>query len=294
MDLDSESAKKLIARIGDVFEGLPTELRKAAEYVMANPNEVAFRSMRSIALAAKVSPSTMVRLARLLDLRGFDELRAAFQVQLETRDPSFMVRARKLRESSAKSHWLDNIHSLIQEELSSINACILDLDDQKLEDVGAMLGTARRIFVVGMRGMYPAAFFFHYSASMFSEKTVLVDGSGGTSLDQIRAVTAKDVVLVFTCNPYPVAVVETLRFVLQREAKVVAVTDSPLSPAVRGASLVFNVRPTRQSLLSSAAANVLASHVLAAVFLAASGKRAVAAIRGTEQYFSALGVYKKP
>ena len=186
MDLDSESAKKLIARIGDTFEALPVELKKAAEYVMSNPNEVAFRSMRSIALAAKVSPSTMVRLARALKLDGFDDLRAAFQVQLEARNPPFTARARKLRASSARSHWLDRVHALIDEEVASIHAYVHDLDDRKLEKVGAMLTVARRVYVVGLRGMYPAAFFFHYSAAMFSEKTVLVDGGGGTVVDAIR------------------------------------------------------------------------------------------------------------
>jgi DNA-binding MurR/RpiR family transcriptional regulator len=244
MDLDSESAKKLIARIGDTFEALPVELKKAAEYVMSNPNEVAFRSMRSIALAAKVSPSTMVRLARALKLDGFDDLRAAFQVQLEARNPPFTARARKLRASSARSHWLDRVHALIDEEVASIHAYVHDLDDRKLEKVGAMLTVARRVYVVGLRGMYPAAFFFHYSAAMFSEKTVLVDGGGGTVVDAIRGVNAKDVVLLFTCHPYPVVVTETLRFVHQRGAKVVAITDGPLSPAVRGASVVFTVRPT--------------------------------------------------
>jgi DNA-binding MurR/RpiR family transcriptional regulator len=292
MDLDAESARKVIARIGETFDALPSELRKAAEYVASNPNEVAFRSMRSIAQAAKVSPSTMVRLARALDLDGFDELRAAFQVQLETREPPFTARVRKLRASNAKSSWLDRVHALIEEEVASIHAYVHDLDDRDLDKVSRIFAAARRVYVVGLRGMYPAAFFFHYSATMFSEKTTLVDGSGGTFLDALRGVNAKDAVLLFTCHPYPAAVTDTLRFVHERRAKVVAVTDGALSPAARGASVVFNVRPTRKSLLSSAATNVLASHVLASVFLAACGKASVAAVNGTERYFAAFDVYR--
>jgi len=139
MALDSESAKKVIARIGNAFDELPAELKKAARYVTSNPNEVAFRSMRSVAIGAGVSPSTMVRLARAVGLDGFDDLRAAFQAQLETRNPPFMARARKLRASSAKSGWLDRIHGLVDEELASIHACVEDLDDRDLEKVGSLL-----------------------------------------------------------------------------------------------------------------------------------------------------------
>jgi len=293
MALDSESAKKVIARIGNAFDELPAELKKAARYVTSNPNEVAFRSMRSVAIGAGVSPSTMVRLARAVGLDGFDDLRAAFQAQLETRNPPFMARARKLRASSAKSGWLDRIHGLVDEELASIHACVEDLDDRDLEKVGSLLTAARRVYVVGLRGMYPAAFFFHYSATMFSGKTELVEGDGGTGLDAMRNIGSKDVALVFTCRPYPLAILRTLRFVQQRGAKLVAVTDGPLSPAVRAASVVLNVRPTKTGLLSSAAANVLVSHVLAAVFLAVSGKSSVAEIRSAEQHFAAFEVYSK-
>jgi DNA-binding MurR/RpiR family transcriptional regulator len=293
MDVDAESAKKVIARLGDAFDELPAELKKAARYVTSNPNEVAFRSMRSVATGAGVSPSTRVRLARAVGLEGFDDLRAAFQAQLQTRNPPFMARARKLRAPKGKSSWLDRIHGLIDEELASIHACVEDLDDRDMEKVGSLLTAARRIYVVGLRGMYPAAFFFHYSATMFSEKTELVDGAGGTGLDTMRNIGAKDVALVFTCHPYPLAILRTLRFVQERGAKLIAVTDGPLSPAVRGASVILNVRPTKTGLLSSAAANVLASHVLAAIFLAVSGKASVAAIRSTEEHFAAFEVYSK-
>jgi DNA-binding MurR/RpiR family transcriptional regulator len=293
MDLDPESAKKLIARIGDAFDELPAELKKAARYVTSNPSEVAFRSMRSVATGAGVSPSTMVRLARALGLDGFDELRAAFQMQLQTPDQPFLARSRNLRASNTKSKWTDRVHGLIDEELASIHAFVQDLDDRDLEKVGTMLTAARRVYVIGLRGMYPAAFFFHYSATMFSDKTALIDGSGGTSLDVMRTISAKDVALVFTCRPYPREILRALRFVHQRSAKLIAVTDGPLSPAVRAASVVFNVRPTKSSLLSSAAANVLVSRVLAAVFLVVSGKSSVAAIRSTDQHFAAFEVYSE-
>jgi DNA-binding MurR/RpiR family transcriptional regulator len=61
-------------------------MRKAARYVTDNRSEVAFRSMRSVAKSAGVSPPTMVRLAKSLGFEGFDQLRQAFQDQIEPRD----------------------------------------------------------------------------------------------------------------------------------------------------------------------------------------------------------------
>jgi DNA-binding MurR/RpiR family transcriptional regulator len=292
MSLDFKSAEKLISSIAHAFERLPAELKKAARYITANPTEVAFRSMRGVATDAGVSPATMVRLAKTLKLKGYDELREAFQVRLQARPSSVLARAREAGATHSGTRWVQGIHRVIDEELASVHTCIEDLKDRELEQAAGLLTAARRVYVMGLRGIYPAAFFFHYAATMFTDKTVLVDGSGGTYLDVLRGMEAKDVALVFTCRPYPRDVVRALRFIDKRRAKIIAVTDGVLSPAARVATLTFNVRPTSSGLLSSAAANVLVSRVLSAAFLAASGRASVETLRRTDDQFSAFAVYE--
>lgn len=292
MGIDAKSAEKLISRISETFDELPSELKKAARYVTSNPSEVAFRSMRTVATTAGVSPATMVRLAKALGVRSFEELREAFQIQIQARPPSFLARAREFRAMHSKSKWIGRIHRVLNEELSSIQSCVEDLTDQDLETIGGMFTSARRIYVMGLRGMYPAAFFFHYSAAMFSEKTVLVAGDGGTYLDAMRGMGPRDVAVIFTCRPYPRETVRAVRFAHQRNVKLVAVTDGPLSPVARSASVIINVKPIQSNLLSSAAANVLVSRVLAAVFLSVCDKSSVATIRNTDQHFAAFEVYE--
>lgn len=284
------SAKGLIARIGKVFDALPPEVRKAARYVTANPSEVAFRSMRSTASAAQVSPSTMVRFARALGLDGFDELRAAFQAQIHSDAHPFVSRAEALSRNAGDSTW-GQVHALMNEELASIHAFVKTLDDRDLDRAERLLSKARRIYVMGLRGMHPAAFLFHYSVRMFSDKCELVDAAGGTYLDVLRNIAAPDVLLVFTCKPYPVEIVRALTFAHERKARILAVTDGTLSPAVRLATLAFEVRPTRSTLLSSATANVLVARVLSTVLLAAAGPSSVDRVRAAERHFAAFDVY---
>lgn len=293
MSLDIQSAEKLISSIGPAFDALPVELKKAARYITANPSEVAFRSMRSVATGAGVSPATMVRLAKALELKGYDELREAFQVRIQARPPSVLARARKVGAIRSKSRWIEGVHSVIEEELESIHTCAGDLKDGDLEKAAALFTGARCVYVIGLRGIYPAAFFFHYAATMFTDKTVLVDGAGGTYLDVLRGTGPKDVALIFTCRPYPQEVVRAIRFLHERRTRIIAVTDGLLSPAARVATLVFNVTPTSSGLLSSTAANVLMSRVLSAVFLGAFGVKSVDMLRRTDAEFAAFQIYER-
>ncbi|HEV7802251.1 MAG TPA: MurR/RpiR family transcriptional regulator [Burkholderiales bacterium] len=291
---DSGSAgEDIVDHIRSLFDELPAEAKKAARYVTGHRSEVAFQSMRSVARSADVSPATMLRLAKALGFDGYEPLRQAFQAQFETRPQSFLGRAQLVRAAQTRSRWMDGVQRLVDSELSNIRACVDALDERDLEKVAGMFAGARRVYVIGLRGMYPAAFFFHYSAKTFSENTVLVDGSGATHLDAIRGITPRDVVIVFTCQPYAKETLRGARFAHARGAKLIAVTDGALSPAARLASVVFKVDPNASSLLSSAAANMLMSQVLAAVFFAATGKAAVENIRRTDEQVDLFEVYER-
>lgn len=155
-----------------------------------------------------------------------------------------------------------------------------------------MFVEAQRIYVLGLGGMYPAAFFFHYAAAMFSDKSVLAAGDVGTHLDTLRGIGPKDVAIVFTCRPYPRDTVQAVRFAVDRGARLIAVTDSPVSPVARCAALTIHVKLIQSNLLSSSAANVLVSRVLAAVLLSVSDRSSVARIRRTDEHVAAFEVYE--
>ena len=64
------------------------------------------------------------------------------------------------------------------------------------------LGSARRVYVVGLRGCFPVAFFFHYVYRMFRDNVVLLDGRGGTFADESRALEPGDLVFAISVEPY--------------------------------------------------------------------------------------------
>jgi len=288
------TAEQLIAGIGEKFENWPAELKKAARYVTSNPGEVAFRPIRGVASAAGVSTGTMVRLAQALGLERYGQLREVFQAQLQQRPKQLLARVQKMKTIGPGADPVRGMHDLIEEEISIIRDCVENLDGQDMAAIAALFAASRRFYVLGLRGMYPAAFLFHYATALFSEKVVLVEGGGSTAVDAMRGMADKDVLLVFTCQPYPREVLMAVQYARKRRTRVIAVTDGLLSPAARAAQVAVIVRPTGAGLQSSAVANVLVSRVLAALCLAACGKKASAgAIRNADQHFSEFDVYGK-
>ena len=65
----------LEARVAEKYSGLSEQLRKAADYVLSHPLDVASRSLRAISSESNVSPATYSRLSRVLGYDNFEQVR---------------------------------------------------------------------------------------------------------------------------------------------------------------------------------------------------------------------------
>ncbi|MEM7289813.1 MAG: silent information regulator protein Sir2, partial [Pseudomonadota bacterium] len=54
----------VLERLAGELDELTPEVRKAATYVLENPDDIGVSSVREIAKAARVKPNTLVRMAR--------------------------------------------------------------------------------------------------------------------------------------------------------------------------------------------------------------------------------------
>ena len=72
----------LRAMIVERRDSLPKRLAQVAVYALDNPDEIAFGTAASIAQAAMVQPSTLVRFAQAFGYQGFSELQEVFRSRL--------------------------------------------------------------------------------------------------------------------------------------------------------------------------------------------------------------------
>ena len=90
----------LRALISSRAQELPKRLAQVATYALDNPDEIAFGTAASIAEAADVQPSTLVRFAQALGFDGFSDLQEVFRSRLRERVLSYEERISHLRAGS--------------------------------------------------------------------------------------------------------------------------------------------------------------------------------------------------
>jgi DNA-binding MurR/RpiR family transcriptional regulator len=281
-------------RIERRFAELSPRLRVAARYVLDRPDEVALHSMRALALRAGVKPSIMLRLARELGFAGYDAFRAPFREWLRQRQVSFTARARALRDRARHSEEAALVSNMLAADLADLEETYTSLGEERLVAARKMLAAAPRVFVLGTRSLYPVAFAFHYACRMFMDTTILLTGQGGTFADELRRVQKGDVMLAIGLDPLPSDMLHAVGYARAAGARLLALTDSPISPLAQGAALVLPVKAGGPSFFDSAVPALSIVQTLVALLLAEGGEEVIGRLARSERQLVGFDVYPKP
>lgn len=224
------------------YEGLPPQLKVAARWLVDHPAEVALLSMREQARRARVPPATLTRLAKRLGFDGFERLKELFAAQVRGKPESFTGREEELLERRE----IEGDGVLISDTIKALHGHLSEFARPAAVAVLAaaadLMAEARQIFCIGLRSSFPAAHLMYYVGSLLGSPTILIDGIGDTANDALRSVAPGDVILAITVSPYSRHTMEVAEFAVSHGAKLVALTDSELSPIAKLSEIVISVQ----------------------------------------------------
>ncbi|RCK19954.1 MurR/RpiR family transcriptional regulator [Thalassospira lucentensis] len=288
MGLHADLREKLISD----YAKLSPQMQKAARHILDHPNDVALRSMRSLARAADVPPSTVTRLMTAIGVDTWQQFRDHYQNRLLDLPASYANRAREtqnvsqdvdrdqhLLESIARTE-IDNIDKAFGAELRgrTIDACVA-------------IENARQVFVVGRGAAYPAAYQFAYAYRLFRDNVVLVDGRSGAFGDQLRGINRRDVMIAIGARPYIRDTVRAVEYACSQHCPVIAICDSDVAPIALDAMIKLIVSDKSQSFFQSFTAAVSLVQAIVALLVARGGQKALERIASAEEQLAAFDTY---
>lgn len=233
---------------------LPAELRRAAQWVLANPAEVGLWSMRRQAQAVGVSPATMLRLARAAGHDSYEAFRAPFQRALAgAAEDGLRERAARLQASHAQRSGAAGQDALTEWQTAALASVSQANDAAALDAAVDALLRARQVGFLGTRSAFGIAFQMRYAYHLLRRNGILIDGLGGASAEDADSLQAGDALVVVSQAPYPSATVRLTAQIAARGVTVLALTDSVTSPVARAARHVLHfVRPAETGAGASA------------------------------------------
>lgn len=274
----------------DAYPALTPELQKAARFMVENPEEIGLNSMRGVARDAGVKPATITRLTKSLGFSEYGALREPFRQRLRTRLPEYAAKLQDVqrRGESEGSSLLTDLRSQeianIEGSLSAENLNVIDAAAQTICD-------GRRVYVLGLRGAHAPAFLFHYTCQLFRDNSQLLDTAAGIFADQLRGITADDVLLVISFPPYTQLTIDAVDYAADAGAKIIAITDSIVSPAASAASHTIVTRNDSPSFYHSFTGALSIVQALITMLATKSGEDAVHLVEEAEKQLARISAY---
>nr|WP_320143423.1 MurR/RpiR family transcriptional regulator [uncultured Cohaesibacter sp.] len=237
--------------IWESYADLSPQMKVAASYILENPADVAFKSVRQLAKAADVHPSTVVRLAQVVGFSTFEPFRAVFQQGVQARDVRFEDRAAALQQDGRWDGESDIFFEIGKATLGNL-ASLFQPDTQKaVQRIAQAILDANRVYVSGYRSSFAFAHYLAYAGQIAMPKIQLLESPDGSHFDVLGQANEKDLIILFTFAPYASEGGRLLTVAKKRGCKIVAITDTMSSPAVPFANMGLFVPMTGPQLLPS-------------------------------------------
>jgi DNA-binding MurR/RpiR family transcriptional regulator len=281
----SSNFEDLVASIRAKFPELSPQFQAGAGFLLNFPDEVAVLSMRKVAERASVQPAALVRLSQQLGFPGWNELREIFVARVRTRPEALTSKARALVKGGSGE-------SLVQ-ALAIAQSHNLDVTfaQNGTTIVAKMLRKAPHVHVAGFRSCYPVAFSLVYGYRLFRSSVSLVNGEAGTLEMQLRGMTKGHATVVTSFAPYSAEAVRVAQAAKEQGCKLVAITDSAVSPLALNADNVLIFSHESPSFFPSLVAASAIAESLVAHLLALEGRSAVELLEAAESSLHAKGAY---
>lgn len=235
----------------DAYADLSPQMKVAASYVLENPADVAFQSVRQLAKAADVHPSTIVRLAQVAGFATFDPFRAVFREGVQGRDVRLEERAAALQNSGRWEEGSDAFFEIGEATLSNLNSLFQPDTQNMVKRFAATILASRRVYVAGYRSSFAFAHYLAYAGKIALPSIQLLESPDGSHFDVLGQAGPEDLIILFTFAPYASEGERLLSVGKKRGCKIATITDSMSSPAVPRSDLGLFVPMNGPQLLPS-------------------------------------------
>lgn len=223
--------------------------RKLASFITEHYDIAVFMTAARLAEVVDISESTVVRFATALGYDGYPEMQATLKEIVRHR----LTSTQRLQ-MRAEMSIDESVNMALSSDIRNIRTTLDQLDMNVFKQVVEVLSNARTIYVLGMRSAAPlASFFAHYLHYIFNDVR-FINPVTNDVFETISRISAEDTLFAISYPRYSNRTLESMAFARSRGAKVLGLTDGPLSPLIDASDLCLVAQTEMASFADSMAA----------------------------------------
>ena len=219
-----------------------------ANYISEHYDQAVFMTAAKLGETLGISESTVVRFAAGIGYEGYPQ----FQKALEECVRGKLNSIQRMDAKYGHSTQSEVLTSVMTADIEKIRYTIENLDPAAFESAVNTILEAETIYVMGLRSNEPLAEFLHFYLNMIRGGVVLLKTTSvSETFEQMIRIHEKDCFIGISFPRYSMRTLKAMEFANDRNAKVIAITDSTHSPMSLYSSCNLLARSDMVSIVDS-------------------------------------------
>lgn len=281
----------LITKIQSELPGFSKGQKRIARFILEHYDKAAFMTASRLGVTVGVSESTVVRFATELGYDGYPHLQRALQEMIRNK----LTSVQRMEVAGDRMGGRDVLQTVLHADTDMIRVTLDEIDRDAFQGaVDALMG-AKRIYILGVRSSSALASFLGFYFNLLFENVTLVHTNSVSEIfEQVLRVGPGDVLFGISFPRYSKRTLSAMKYARDRGARVIALTDSQLSPLARVADHVLLARSDMASFVDSLVAPLSVINALIVAVGMSRRDEIEQTFNKLERIWEEYDVYEKP
>lgn len=281
----------LITKIQSELPGFSKGQKQIARFILEHYDKAAFMTASRLGVTVGVSESTVVRFATELGYDGYPHLQRALQEMIRNK----LTSVQRMEVAGDRMGGRDVLQTVLHADTDMIRVTLDEIDRDAFQGaVDALMG-AKRIYILGVRSSSALASFLGFYFNLLFENVTLVHTNSVSEIfEQVLRVGPGDVLFGISFPRYSKRTLSAMKYARDRGARVIALTDSQLSPLARVADHVLLARSDMASFVDSLVAPLSVINALIVAVGMSRRDEIEQTFKKLERIWEEYDVYEKP
>lgn len=284
----------VVERIKSRMAEFTPRQRALAEYIIQHPESVGFLTINELAKKAGVSEATIVRFCHIIGYKGYAHLGREIQENIQSQlgtEGRFTLTHRQ--SGCVSSDSTSAFERVLAHEMCNMARLSKNIKKTEFYRVVKWMAEADRIIISGSMGSGSLAKYFGYMLAKILPQVEVLDAPGTIPFNVLSRLSSDSMVFLIAFPRYPRITVEIGRWLAGKGAKIVAITDSHLSPVVSVADVSFLISVGITSFVDSYAAPMTFINALVTELSESNPVESQQRLREFDKYASEMQMFVK-
>lgn len=260
------NSQDLMRVIQAKFARLSKGQKLIADYILKHYDKAAFMTAAKLGTSVGVSESTVVRFAIELGYEGYPELSKSLQELVKTK----LTAVQRLELTNDLVNEENALKGVLKADMENIRATLEKVNQKTFDYFIDEVFRAEKIYIIGLRSSSALAEFLGFYLNLILNNVHVLQHGMNDIFEQMLNLNENDLVIGIGFPRYSIKTIDVLKFARKRNAKVMSISDSLLSPLAATSEVTLIAQSNMASFVDSLVAPL---SIINAIIIAAGLKK---------------------